>query len=402
MTAYRYQSKILADLGVRSWINASNWSTTLGGTHLSEEVLAAMQEVGRTFTKMDELLDACCERIARRARADAAWITSGAAAGITATVAACIAGTDRVKQAKLPFTDGMRNEVVIQRHMVTHYTPQITAAGGRVVEYGWGCPYSVPVEMLEDAITERTCSLAYVHSYHTSPRAWLPYEAVAEVAEERDLPSWVDSASILPPVRNLWAFGQAGISASIFSGGKGIRGPNDTGIILGHGDRGRALIEAIRMFHSPHVGFARGFKVSKEQIVALTLALEAFVAQGDAWYDDQLAMARRIAEELAPVQGLTVRVIPNDGTLNEHPVMAHVPRVLLEWERDAGFPPEELQTVMATEDPPVALRGALFWSGGFGEPRHRTLIDTYFLRPGEDAIIAERLARAFRNHMRRP
>lgn len=399
---YLYQSKILEGLGVRSWINASNWSTTLGGTHLSEEVLTAMQEVGRTFVKIDELLDACCERIAKLARADAAWITSGAAAGITSTVAACIAGKDRVKQAKLPFTDGMRNEVVIQRHMVTHYTPQITAAGGIVAEYGWGCPYRIPVEMLEDAITERACSLAYVHSYHTSPRAWLSYDAVAKVAEERDLPSWVDSASILPPVKNLWKFGEAGMSISIFSGGKGIRGPNDTGIILGHGDRGRSIIEAIRMFHSPHIGFARGFKVSKEQIVGLTLAFEAFVEQGDAWYNDQLAMAQRITEELKRVPGLTVRVIPNDGTLNEHPVMAHVPRVLLEWEPSAGLTPDELQTIMAAGDPPVALRGPMFWSGGFGEPRYRTLIDTYFLRPGEDTIITERIAQAFGDHARSP
>jgi L-seryl-tRNA(Ser) seleniumtransferase len=359
--AYSHRSKILENFGVKSWINACNWSTTLGGTHLSEKVMAAMNEVGNTFVKMDELLMACTEKIAKLAKADVAWITSGAAAATTIAVAACIAGKDRVKQAKLPFTDGMKNEVVIQRHMVTHYSPQITAAGGKIVEYGWGNPRIIPLQMLEDAINNNTCCLAHIHSYHCSPRAWLPFEDVAKVAKEHDLPSWVDSASILPPVSNLWMFGKAGISISIFSGGKGIRGPNDTGILLGHGDKGKHIIESIRMFHSPNVGFARGFKVSKEQIIGLTVAFEEFVENGDSWYKDQLEIAKYIEDNLGSIKKLDVKIIPNDGKLNEHPVMAKVPRVLLEWDKDElRCTSNDIEEFMAAENPPIALRGPQF------------------------------------------
>lgn len=395
--SYPYKSKTLERLGVRSWINASNWSTTLGGSHLSDEVRAAMDEVGKTFVQMDDLLTVCCDKIAKLAKADAAWITSGTAAGIQVTVAACIAGKDTVKQAKLPYTDGMRNEVVIQRHMMTHYTPAIWAAGGKTVEYGWGCPYNIPVQTLEDAITDKACSLAYVHSYHTSPRACLPFQEVAKVANERDLYSWVDSASILPPVSNLWMFGDAGMSISIFSGGKGIKGPNDTGIILGYGDKGKYLVEAIRMFHNPHMGFARGFKVSKEQIVGLTVAFEEFVEKGDSWYNDQMKMAKYMADELKTVPNLDVTIIPNDGKFNEHPVQAHVPRVLLEWDEPVlGLKTADIDSFMASEDPPVVLRNGYMYSGGLSQPRQRTLIDTYFLRRGEEQIVAERMKRAFK------
>jgi L-seryl-tRNA(Ser) seleniumtransferase len=389
---YPYKSRVLERLGLRSWINASNWSTTLGGTWLAQEVLDAMDEVAKTFVPMDELLDTAGRRVAELCHVDAAHVTCGAAAGIELSVAACMTGKDTRLQLQLPHTAGMRNEVVMPRGHANHYTPNWYASGARIVEYGWSGYLRLRGNEIDDAITERTCCLGYVHSYHCTPRGEIPIDDVVRVAHRHELPVVVDTASMLPPVSNLHRFADAGVDISIFSGGKGIRGPNDTGLILGKGERGKELIEAIRMFSCPHGGWGRALKVSKEQIVGLVTALEIFVREGDAWYDQQMATCRYLVDVLSGIPNVSVHIIPNDATYHEHPVYPHVPRVVVEWDAGTlGLSPADVDTAMAAEDPPIVLRRGIY-SNIYRNKAWR-LIDTYYLREGEEQIVAERLRR---------
>ncbi len=390
--SYQYRSRTLERLGIRSWINASNWSTTLGGTWLSQEVIDAMEEVSKTFVRMDELLNRVGERIAQLCQVDAAHVTTGAAGGIELAVAASMTGKDTAKIRRLPDTTGIKNEVVMHRGHSTFYDPQWTAAGARLVHYGTGGYLRFSEQELEDLITDQTCCLGYVYSYHDTPRGFIPIENVVQVAKKHGLPVIVDTASILPPVANLHKFADAGAEISIFSGGKGIRGPNDTGLILAKGEKGKEIIEAIKLFASPHGGWGRGLKVSKEQIVGLLVALETFVKEGDSWYDNQMHMAKYMVEQLSDIKGFEVDIIPNDEKLREHPVSPHVPRVRIQWNAtDQKLTPEQVDKAMAEEDPPVVLRAGIYFDP-FTDRASR-LIDTYYLREGEEKIVAERLRR---------
>lgn len=389
--SYPYRSKTLDRLGVRSWINANNWSTSIGGTWIPDKVLDAMNEVAKTFVDMHELFAKADERVAKLCHVDDAHITTGAGAAIELSVAGCMAGNDHGKWMKLPNTEGMKNEVVMPRGHHIAYTPQWTAAGARIVEYGHhgARAFRSYKDEIECLMNDKTCCLSYTVSYNTVPRGTIPLEEVIEAGKKHNVPVVVDSASMLPPVSNLWKFTDMGADIACFSGGKAIQAPNNTGMMLGNG-KGAEIIEAVRDYSFPNDGWGRGHKISKEQIVGLVVALEEFVKNGDAFYEKNMKTAEYIVKELSDIPGVDVVIIPNDETFHEHPVMPHVPRVRVEWdEKDLGLSPTDVDRYMAEEDPPVFLRGHIYF--GYYTNKAWRLIDTYYLREGEEKIVAERL-----------
>lgn len=389
--AYPYRSRILDKLGVRSWINASNWSTIVGGTWIDDRVLAAMNEVAKTFVDMHELLAKADERISKLCQVDEAHITTGAAAGIALSVAGCMAGSDRGKWMRFPNTDGLKNEVVMARGHYIGYTQQWTSAGAKLIGYGQAGTLGSCKHEIESAITDRTCCLSYTVSYSTVPRGIIPLEEVIEAGKKHGIPVVVDCASVLPPVSNLHKFTDIGADIAIFSGGKAIQGPNNTGMILGN-NKGVKIIKAVRANSFPNHGWGRQYKVSKEQIVGLVVALEIFVNEGETLYGKQMKVAEYIKRELDGIPNVRVVIIPNDETFHEHPVMAHVPRVLVEWDaKRLGLSANEVDEAMAQDDPPIFLR-KIIYSNYYSNMAWR-LIDTFFLRPGEERLVAERMRR---------
>ena len=293
---HEFKSKVLDDLNVRSWINASNWTTTIGGSYLEQPVIDAMSEVSHTFVDMYELLDKACERVAEICNTDSAFITSGAGAGMALSTAACMTGKDLSKMLKLPNTEGMKNEVIIQTGEIPPYWQQYQMSGAKLVKIGLPFAKHPDPKLMEIAITEKTACIAKVYSRNSSPRGSISIMDCINIAHKFDLPIQIDAAAVLPPVANLHKFSDMGSDLTIFSGGKGIRGPNDTGLILGAGERGMELIEAIRMQACPNTGFGRAFKVSKEQIVGLVTALEIFVEKDEnVEYNKQIELLEYIS-----------------------------------------------------------------------------------------------------------
>ena len=392
---YPYSSKTLERLGVRSWINAKNWSTVIGGTWIDDRVLEAMNEVAKTFVDMHELFQKADQRIVQLCGVEEAHITTGTGAAMELAVAGCMARDDFSKWLKLPRTDDMRNEVLMPRGHHIAYTPQWTASGANVVEYGQAGHLKSFKRELEASITEKTCCLAYTVSYNTVPRGMVPLEEVIEIAHAHDLPVVIDAASDLPPTSNIHKFTDMGADIVCFSGGKAIKAPNNTGMMLGAG-RGKEIIQSIRNHTFPNSGWGRGHKISKEQIVGLLVALEIFLEEGDSLYDGQMEVAKYFLRELSNINGLDVAIIPNDASYHEHPVMPHVPRVLLQWNRsELGITASELDNAMAEDDPPIYLRDTHYFN--YYTNKEWRLIDTYYLRPEEPPIIAERIKKALEN-----
>ena len=181
-------------------INASGSVTRLGGTRTRPEVLAQMAGAARVMVNIDELNVKAGEEIARLVGAEAAMVSSGAAGGLLLQAAACIAGSDPARMHRLPDTDGMKNEIIIQTMHRFPYDHAYRAAGAKIVEVG-NYLYSHPWE-LEGAINERTAAVAYLCAPFTSRRT-LPLDQVCEIAHSHDVPVIVDAASMLPPRSNL-------------------------------------------------------------------------------------------------------------------------------------------------------------------------------------------------------
>jgi uncharacterized pyridoxal phosphate-dependent enzyme len=387
--SYPYKSKVLEKLGVRSWINAKNWSTVIGGTWIDDRVLEAMNEVAKTFVDMHELIAKADERIAKLCQVEEAHVTTGSGAAMGLVVAGCMSEGDYGKWIRLPHTEGMRNQVVMARGHNIAYTPQWTASGAHVVEYGQaGSLRAFDIE-LENAISKDTCCIAHTLSYNVVPRGFIPLENVIQTAGRQDLPVVVDAASMLPPVENLHKYTDKGADVVIFSGGKAIRAPNNTGIMLGKG-KGAQIIKDVREHSFPHSGWGRGFKVSKEQIVGLVTALEIFVEEGDSYYTKQMGVVERVKGELEDIPGVKVSIIPNNESYHEHIYSPHVPRVLIQWDAEKlGITGIDVDKAMAVEEPPVYLRSQKYYN--YFTNRDWRQVDPYYLRPGEELIVAERL-----------
>ncbi len=366
---------IYAKLGVRPVIHGSGTTTRYGGSLLRPEALEAMREASRALVNIDELNAAAGATIARMLGAEAAFVTAGASSGLILQAAACIAGDDPAKITRLPDTAGMKNEIVIQRAHRFAYDQAYRVAGGTLVEIGLA-RRTQPFE-LEQAITDRTAAVAHLISPFTSPPGVLTLPQVIEIAHRRGVPVIVDAASMLPPRENLTKFLRMGADLVSFSGGKGIRGPQSTGILAGRRD----LVRAVSLNASPNQALGRAAKTSKEEIAGLVVALELFMAE------DETAEMKRYTDICATIVELTD--IPGLRAVVEHDAVNRViPHAVVYFTPAWGGPSgHAVQVALAQGDPHIYVQQGAHQGGYFDE----IAVDPINLQPGEEATVAARL-----------
>jgi L-seryl-tRNA(Ser) seleniumtransferase len=264
---------IYETLGVRRVINASATLTRLGGSLMPSPVVAAMAEASGAFIDLPELQRKVGARIAELTHNEAAFVSSGAAAGITASVAACIAGTDPQLIDVFPYLEGVeKTEVIVWHSQRNGYDYAARQTGARLVTIG-------PEDgELQEAISTRTACILWFAGEHYARDA-MPIDEVVKIAHAREIPVIVDAAAQIPPISNLWHFTRdVGVDIAIFSGGKGLRGPQSSGLVLGRRD----LIDACRANSSPNQTIGRPMKVGKEELAGLLAAVEWSLAQDEA------------------------------------------------------------------------------------------------------------------------
>ena len=368
--------EIYRRLGVRPVLHGAGTTTRYGGSMLRPESLEAMREASQALVNLDEMNEAAGAAIARMLGAEAAFVTSGASAGLILQAAACIAGTDPAKITRLPDTSGMRDEIVIQRAHRFAYDQAYRVAGGALVEIGLA-RRTQPFE-LEAAITDQTAAVAYLISPFTSPPGVLTLEQTIAIAHQRGVPVIVDAASMLPPRENLTKFLRLGADLVSFSGGKGIRGPQSTGILAGT----RALIRAVALNASPNQALGRAAKTSKEEIAGLVVALELFMAEDEkAEMERYRSVCASIVDALADVPGLRT-VVEHDGVnrVIPHAVVYFTP----EWVGPSGH---AVQVALAQGEPHIYVQQGAHQGGYFDE----IAIDPINLQPGDEKILVARL-----------
>jgi uncharacterized pyridoxal phosphate-dependent enzyme len=364
-----------ADLGIRPVINAWGTVTVMGGSTSPPEVLAAMAEAGRQYVPIQELEAAAGRYIARRLGVEAAFISCGAAAGMALAVAACMAGTDPARRAELPNTEGLKNEIIVFRSMRSTYDQAFRVAGARLVEIGM--PKRTEAWELEHALfSPQVAAVGYIVE-HENP-GMLPLETILELAHARNVPVIVDAAAEIPPVENLWKYSHLGADLTIFSGGKDIRGPQSTGLVVGRAD----LIEACAFHSCPNHSIGRGMKVGKEEIMGFVTALDLYLAQdfeGEmAAWEAQVAY---VVEALSAVEGVTARrVYPGEPGIQP----TWIPRVYVDWTPEVTRrSPLELKEALLGSEPRVVV----------GTSTTGLVVNPQMLEEGQERIVADCIKR---------
>lgn len=359
-------------LGVRKIINGNATLTMLGGSLMPPEVVAAMAEAAQSFVDIDELQRAAGRTIAEWTHNEAAYISSGAAAGLVLSTAACIAGCDPLLRERLPDSSGMGNEIIVHRRGRVQYDFAIRQAGGKLVEIGTE-QGAVPAD-LESAIGPRSAAV-FVFYKTLQMDGQIPLPQVIEIAHRHDLPVVVDAAAQLPPLENLWQLTGQGVDLVLFSGGKGLCGPQSSGLVLGRAD----LIEACAFHACPRPFIGRPMKAGKEEIAGLLAAVRRYLDLDHPrildQYEQQVAV---VLSAFAGKPGVTARrSFPSEAG-------QPMPRAeLILDEQKVGGTRDELLRQLMEGSPAISLAPA----GAAG-----IFINPQTLLAGQEYIIIERIS----------
>lgn len=378
MNADKGASDVYDRLGVKKVINAQSWVTALGGSLMRREIFTAMEEAGRHFVDMEELQDAAGRVVARACGAEAGMVAAGAAAGNMLMAAAVMTGTDESKIERLPDTTGMKNEILIFKAQRNHYDKMFEVAGARLVEVGM--PNVARRYHLESGIAEKTAAVVYTFApFLKQP---MSLRETVEIAHAKGTPVLVDASAMVPPIDNLTRYIREGADLVTYSGGKGIGGPQNTGLLAGRGDLIRAARKNYMNPGSGRASITRAAKVSKESIVGLVTAIELLLdSDHEAIWTAWRSRASYIAEQLTGIQGLRVVVEEETNRQGPQPVIYFEPS----WK---GPAPEEVRRKLREQDPPIYVG-----RGGYRDEINIVMVN---VQPGEEKLIADRLVRILR------
>jgi L-seryl-tRNA(Ser) seleniumtransferase len=365
---------LFKELGVRPFINAAGTYTDMTASLMVPEAMQAINYASQHFVMLNELHDKVGERLATLLRCEAAMVSSGAASALTLGTAGVLAGTDRERIAALPNLDGMKSEVIIQKAHRFGYDRAIRNCGVRLVE----------VETRDDvdrAVTDKTAMMLFLNNANSDGQ--IKHQEFVELGKKHTVPTMIDCAADVPPVENLWKYTGMGFDLVVFSGGKGIRGPQSAGLLLGRKD----LIAAARANASPNgSALGRGMKVNKEEMVGMLVAIETYLNKDhDKESRDFEQRAEIIRKAVTSVPGVTAEVYVPE-------VANHVPHVRISWDAEARkLSARDVVTALQEGEPSIRVRGG----------RRGLEVGVWMMKPGEDKIVAARLRRVLEGKDRR-
>jgi D-glucosaminate-6-phosphate ammonia-lyase len=360
-------------LGVRPFINCCSVRTMHGGSLMLPQVREAVDAASRQFVNLDELMAAASKRIAELTGAESGIVTCGSAAAVALGTAACVAGNDPAKMLRLPFTEGMVSRAIIPAKQRFAYDQAVRMCGCKIVEVETRAD-------LDEALQQPVALVVLLgkQEHLTSVRL----EEFVSVCKPRGIPIMVDAASEHIERPSPWL--ARGADLVVYSGGKFLRGPQTSGLLLGN----KKLVEAAWRNGSPHQALGRPMKVSKEDIIGVLTALEYWFGERDIaaeqkrWADDCATIAARVAQ----IPGVTGEVIAPAG-------VDRVPRLKIVWDPER-YPLDGLglRTRVLDGEPRVMLDDNSATGNSIA-------VDPFQLQPGEaqqvgDAAVAALLVSA--------
>jgi uncharacterized pyridoxal phosphate-dependent enzyme len=373
------RQNVYTRLGVKTVINCRGTWTYLSGSLEFPEVRQAQVEAAQHFVNMLDLQRAVGRRLSELTGAESGIVTSGAAGAMAAATAGCMAGTDDKYIWQLPDTTGLKHEVIMVGGR-SAFDSAIRLTGAKLV-----LTYSP--EELANAINEKTAMI-----YTTDLGEKLARELA--IAKDHKIPMLLDDAAGIPPADNAKLYARMGLDLYCFSGGKGLSGPQCSGLLLGRKD----LIEAALLNCSPREGaVCRPMKVGKEEIIGCLTALETWLKIDEkklyAEWNGRIDRIRKLVETVPGVK--TETYTPDDG--NRYPTLK------VSWEQQAwGFSISDCVAQLRVSDPVIEVLGAdnpsLVKAVREGNPNHKEPkgpdhieLVSMTIKPGEEMIVGQRL-----------
>ena len=355
-----------AELGVRTFINAAGTFTAMSASLMPPEVVHAWQYASAQFVNISELQDKVGARIASLVGAESAMVTSGAAGALTCGTAGCITGMDQKAVHQLPDVTGLKSEVIIQKAHRFGYEHAVRATGIKLVEVE-------TADDLEQAVSPRTAMMMFLN--YADPAGKIKAAEYVALGKKHNIPTFTDCAADVPPVENLSKYVKMGFDLVVFSGGKGLRGPQSAGLLLGRKD----LIAAARLNTSPNGDtISRGMKVNKEEILGMLAAVETYLKTDHAaeWKEWE-HRAQVIANSVRSLPGLQSEVFVPE-------IANHVPHLKIWWDTaKLKVTPPEVQTKMREGKPSIEVNPMT-------SPKE-LVIGVWMMQPGEAEIVGRRL-----------
>jgi L-seryl-tRNA(Ser) seleniumtransferase len=372
-------------LGVTPFINAAGTFTVLSASTLPPEVQVAMTRATQKPVNIEELHRAAGEYLARRLHCEAALVTAGAASALTLGTAACITLGNDQAIVNIPVDmAGLKNEVIVQKTHRYGYDHALRNCGINFVE----------VETLpeyEAAFNQRT---VMAHFFNAAEGSQIGREDWVRVAHQHGVPCFNDAAADIPPISNLWNYVQMGFDLVTFSGGKGIRGPQCTGLLLGRKD----LIEFAVRNNSPNSDtIGRGMKVAKEEIIGLVAAVDWLLSQDEAAMQaDFRKRAERIADQVKGIPTVETKIfVP--------PVANHVPHLLITYDQNRiPITGQQIMEKLRKGSPRIELNPATGGGpamAGLPSGPNTVVVGVWMLQSHEDLIVGRRLREVLRGAM---
>lgn len=353
------------ELGVQPIINAAGTYTAFTASLMLPEVMEAINYASKTFVRLNELHDAVGKKIASLLEAEAAMVSSGAASALTLGTAACLTGSDRKKIQAIPDLTGMKTEVLMQKSHRFGYDRAVKNTGVKIVEFETAAE-------AEKLAGPQTAMMLFFND--AASKGQVKAADFVALGKKLNVPTMIDCAADCFPTENMTKFNKMGFSLVIFSGGKGLRGPQSAGILMGRKD----LIAAARMNASPNGdAIGRGMKVNKEELLGMMAAIEVFMKKDhEAEWKDWEKRIKVVAD--------SVTVSPAVKTEQYVPEVAnHVPHLKITWDQSKiKISYNEVAKRLREGDPSIEV------TPGSSESLN---IGVWMLQPGEDRIVAKRI-----------
>ena len=358
------------ELGLRTFINAAGTYTSMTGSLMPKEVIEAISYGASEYVNLDELQDKVGERIAELLNCEYATVSSGAFGAMSIGMAGVMCGMDTKKVKQLPNTDGLKNEVILQESHTIGYAQALTNVGAKLVKVK-------TAKQLEKAITNKTVMLWFLNA--NTEQGDIKWEEFVALGKKHNIPTFNDCAADVPPVENLFRFTKIGFDMVAFSGGKGLRGPQSAGLLLGK----RKYIEAARL-HTPPRGetIGRGMKVNKEEVLGMLAALEMYLKKDhkSEWkmWESQIQL---ISDSATSIDGVKSEIhVPKHAN--------HVPSLRIKWNQKlVKISPDEVRKKLREGHPSIQTVGDSKTIG----------ITTWMMVPGQERIVAKRLKEILSN-----
>jgi uncharacterized pyridoxal phosphate-dependent enzyme len=356
---------LFEELGIRTFINAAGTYTAMSGCLMQEDAVEAINSTARKFAMIDEVQDKVGAKIAELCHAEAAMVTAGCWSASVLGAAATITGTDNDKIAQLPHLDNLKSEAIVQKEHNHGYVHALKNTGLKVIEIE-------TVAELENAINARTAVMWFLN--YAGPNGQIKDKEWLELAKKHNVPTMIDMAADSTPVENLWKFNDMGFDLVCVSGGKGLRGPQSAGLLMGKKD----LIAAARLNAPPRGGnIGRGMKVNKEEIIGMYVALEKFINR------DHVKQWKIWEDRIATMENAVKKINGVKTSVTVPPVANITPTLNISWDiQKVKISCNDLRKNLRNGSPSIEMMG----------DKDNLVITSWMMQDGEDKIVGARMA----------